>query len=584
MKKLLTLLALLALLATAGVAQNQLYFTVQVGTFIDAKPEDFKSLQSIAFVYAQDLGNNLREVYVGGYPSREEAEKAAANVRAKGYANAFVQERLPSAGQAVNVVQMATRRVDKEIEWADFMKAGDLYGILSGNLIKIVTGPYNSLEAAKADQARIRKLGYKDAFAKTANSVYLHRLTEFETGVKEDLIPIAFQESGARINTAPVEPQMQDYNVLIARSPAATGTDYSYGGAAPVDYNYYPGPATAMTARTVAPSLPNIRADVKRASVVSLQTVLKAENVYNSAIDGYYGNGTASAYQVELQKDRTLRKYQALAESMALSGSQSLNSEIQLAVNELGSNPTAVSRLERSNNPMAMAYRAYMIFASYGPSPDVNRLMNTAIRAAFSGRMVANLPFDPNATYAYQDLNQLVLHLYYMHCGSDTDISAPCWLAERHPQEASVAYQACSRVPNGNLQVQNCGQFESWPEVSLLVAIASDLNTEEQFNQQRLSEAAMERSRLYSAPSALNGSEAKAVEAWNSNLLRGIDGWAVQDPLHREIITAFKVAYFQAQIRLEDHFMNKGYKVDQARGLALATLHTLVAYHLQRFV
>ena len=586
MKKLLPLLALLALLATAGVAQNQLYYTVQVGTFIDAKPGDFKSLQSVAFVHARDLGNNLREVFVGGYPSREEAEKAAADVRAKGYANAFVQERLLSTGQTVNVVQMAARRVDKGIEWEEFMKAGDLYGILSGNLIKIVTGPYSSLDAAKADQDRIRKLGYKDAFAKTANSVYLHRLTEFETGVKQDLIPISFQESGGRINTAPVEPQVQDYNVLIARSPTAAGTDYTYGGAAPVDYNYYPGAVAAptMTARAAAPSLPNIRADVKRTSVVSLQTVLKAENAYTSTIDGYYGNGTASAYQAEMKKDRTLRKYQALAESMALPGSSSSDSELQRAVNELGANPAAANRLEQSNNPMAMAYRAYIIFASYGPSPDVNRLMNTAIRAAFSGRMVANLPFDPNATYAYQDLSQLVLHLYYMHCGSGTDVSAPCWLAERYPQEASMAYQACGRVPNGNLQVQNCGQFESWPEVSLLVAIASDLNTEDQFNQQRLSQAATERSRLYSAPSALNSSEAKAVEAWNSNLLRGIDGWAVQDPLHREIVTAFKVAYFQAQIRLEDHFMNKGYKVDQARGLALATLHTLVAYHLQRFV
>lgn len=581
MKQLFSLLALLALFATASLAQSQAYYVIQVGTFIDARPADFKALQPIAFVHARDLGNNLREVYVGGYPSRDEAEKAAAKVREKGYINAFVQERLLSAGQAVNVVQIATRRTDKEIEWEEFMKAGELFGILSGNLIKIVTGPYNSLDAAKEDQKRIRKMGYKDAFAKTTNSVYLHALSEFETGVKQDLIPIAFEQSGGRVPTAPAEPTVQDYDVLIARTPEANVTDYSYGAPAATSYNYTPGPATA---RPAAPSLPNIRADVKRASVVSLQTVLKAENAYTATIDGYYGNGTASAYQAMLQKDRTLRRYQALAESVDAAGNPGVASELQQAINGLLSDAAAFSRLEKSNDPMALAYRAYVLLANNGPSANVNQLMNSAIRAAFSGRMVTNLPFDPNATYAYQDLGQLVLHLNYLHCGSGTSLSAPCWLAERHPQESALASQACARVPNGNLSAQNCGQFENWPEVKLLVAIASGLNTEEPLNQQRLSQAAGERSRLYAAPAALNSSEAKAVEAWNDNLLRGIDAWAVQDPLHRNLSTAFKVAYFQAQVRLEDYFMNKGYKADQARGLALATLHTLVAYHMQRFV
>lgn len=581
MKKLLPLLALLALLATESVAQNQPYYTVQVGTFIDANREDFKPLQSIGFVHARDLGGNLREVYVGGYSSKEEAESAAAKVRGKGYANAFVQERSLPGGQSVNVVQFATRRVDKDIEWEEFMKVGGLYGIMSGNLIKVVAGPYNSLDAAKNDQDRIRKMGYKDAFAKTVNNAILHRLTEFETGVKEELFPIAFDQQAGRIGVAPAEPQMQEYNVLATRTPDVAGRDYSYGASVPMDYSYYAGEAAT---RPAAANLPNIRADVKRQSVMNLQTVLKAENAYTSVVDGYYGNGTAGAYQAAMQNDRTLRKYQALAGPAAQPGYPASGSEIQQTVNELGANPGAAIRLERSNDPMAPAYRAYVLFANYGPGSNVNQLMNAAIRAAFSGRMVSNLPFDPNATYAYQDLSQLVSHIYYMHCGSGTNVSAPCWLAERHPQESAMAFQACARVPNGTLNVQNCGQFENWPEVQMLVAIATDLNAEEQLNRQRLAQAATERSRLYAAPAALNSSETKAVENWNSNLLRGLDSWAAQDPLHRQIVTAYKIAYFQAQVRLEDFFMGKGYNVDQARGLALATLHTLVAYHLQRFV
>jgi hypothetical protein len=42
--------------------------------------------------------------------------------------------------------------------------------------------------------------------------------------------------------------------------------------------------------------------------------------------------------------------------------------------------------------------------------------------------------------------------------------------------------------------------------------------------------------------------------------------------------------YFQSQVRLEDYFMDKGYKPKEAKALALAALHTLVAYHMQRFV
>lgn len=581
MKKLLPLFALTALLTTVAVAQEQQYYTIQVGTFIDARAADFKPLQSVGFVHSRDLGSNLREIYVGGYNSRQEAEAAAGKVREKGYVNAFIQERRLSEGQATAVIQIATRRVDKDIEWEEFMKAGELYGMMSGNLIKIALGPYASLDAAKADQDRVRKLGYRDAFARDVNSVYLHRLTEFETGVKKDLIPIEFDKTAGRVSSVPVEPAPDDYSIIRPRTPDVARGGYDYGAPAADSYDYSP---AGPVARVAAVSMPSIRSDVKRASVTSLQAMLKAENAYTSAIDGYYGNGTASALQQAMEKNRALQKYQVLSEAMPIPGSPASDSELQRAINELGSQPAMASRLELSNDPMALAYRAYVLFAGYGPGADVNRLMNTAIRAAFSGRPATNLPFDPNATYAYQDISQLVLHLYYLHCGSGTNISAPCWLAGKHPQESAMASQACARTPNGNLRTQNCGQFESWPDIRLLSTIASELNADAQLNQQRLAQAAGERARLASAPTPLNSSEIKAVEAWNANLQRGIDAWAAQDPLHQQMITAFKISYFQAQIRLEDYYMDKGYKPDDARGLALATLHTLVAYHMQRFV
>ena len=190
-----TTLAVLFLATSLVRAQNESFYTVQVGTFIDAKPEDFSALRELGFVHAQDLGSNLMEVYVGGFESRPPAEQLAASVRQNGYANAFVQERAIDPNAPAAIVQMATRQINRPIEWESLMKAGPLYGILQGNLIKIVTGPFTSEAAAQAVLPGIQELGYKDAFVKNVPSGYLLPLTEFETGTKKPLIPLSMNEN-----------------------------------------------------------------------------------------------------------------------------------------------------------------------------------------------------------------------------------------------------------------------------------------------------------------------------------------------------------------------------------------------------
>ena len=570
---------MLTLVFTGLAAQDNSFFTIQVGTFIDAKAEDFKPLQDVGLVYARDVGGNLREVYVGGYDSREAAEKAAGEIRKKGYANSFIQERRASDGQPTVVIQMATRKMDSKLEWEKFMEAGSLYGIPTGNLLKVVTGPYSNTDVAQKDLARVRKLGYKDAFVKTANSVELIPLTDFETGVKKPLIPIGFDESAPRIAAS----QPSSYEVLTPRTPDAPQQPESQS--IPSSYDYYAGAPAAATAATTGSTsaMPAINGKVKRNSVLELQKVLKSSNTYQGALDGYYGNGTASGYETFAKQNRTVQKYQLLAENMPAPGQDKTDNALQGVIDALASNPSAGARLDAFNEPIARAYRAYEIFSAMGPSADVNRMMNGAIQDAFAKQGSLGLPFDPRATYAYQDIGQLALHIYYIHCASGTSITAPCWLASRHPQEAARAYQACAGAPNAAL-VQACGQFENWPEIKVLVAIAADLNTDQNFNQQRLTQAASERARLYAAPTPLNTAEEKAVVGWSRNLISGMNSWATRDPLHQQINTAFQAMFFQSQARLEDYFMAKGYDAGQASGLALATLHTLVAYHLQRFV
>lgn len=599
MMKIWQMLAAVCLLTQQPLAaQNDAFYTVQAGTFIDAKPEDFDALRELGFVHATDLGDNLMEVYVGGFDSREPAEQLASKVRQNGYANAFVQERTVDESVPAAVVQMATRQLNRPIEWDNFMKAGPLYGILKGNLIKIVTGPFTSEAAAQAALPAIRNLGYQDAFVKTVSSTYLIPLNAFETGVKKPLIPIAMDDGygaeqpeaydqaakGGRLPNGGQETSKAysapsgAYEVLDAAPPPAP--------AIPSSYDYYAGDVRPATGNAEsAPSMPAIDGSVKRGSALDLQRILKAAKTYTGSLDGYYGPNTKAGYEKYFQQNRTLQQYQVLAEQTPLPGNEGADNALQKTVNEMGYSAAAAARLDDfKTDPLGKAYQAYQLFQNFGPGQEVNQLMNTAIKGAFQGKKLEGIAFDPSFTYAYEDLGQLIQHLFFVHAAPETEEAVPCWIAARHPQETAEAYNVMSHLIGDELRLQGCGQFESWPEVRMLVTIAADLNGVQRYDKKRLAKASTERSRLYTAPKPLNPKEQAAVENWHDNLLKGVNNWSKKDPLNERLATAFKAMYFQSQVRLEDYFMDKGYEAKAAKGLALATLHTLVAYHMQRFV
>lgn len=598
-----TTLAVLFLATSLVRAQNESFYTVQVGTFIDAKPEDFSALRELGFVHAQDLGSNLMEVYVGGFESRPPAEQLAASVRQNGYANAFVQERTIDPNAPAAIVQMATRQINRPIEWESLMKAGPLYGILQGNLIKIVTGPFTSEAAAQAVLPGIRDLGYKDAFVKNVPSGYLLPLTEFETGTKKPLIPLSMNENpgsaappqsydqtkGERLpnnsnSTQPYTAPADANEVLQARQPTIPTSPPPVPDL-PSSYDYYAGDVAPTTGTAPAPALPAIDGSVKRGSALDLQRILKAAKTYTGSLDGYYGPGTQAGYEKYFAQNRTLQQYQLVAEQSPLPGQEGADSELQEVINEMGYSAAAAARLDDySADPLAKAYQAYQLFQNFGPGQEVNKRMNTAIREAFQGKKLEGVAFDPSFTYAYENNGQLIQHLLFVHAAPATEEAAPCWLAARHPAESAEAYTSLSTLIGDELKLQGCGQFESWPEVRIMVTLAADLGARSSFDQKRLAQAATERSRLYTAPKALNDKERESVENWHENLMKGVSNWSKKDPLTEQLGTAFQAMYFQSQVRLEDYFMDKGYKPKEAKALALAALHTLVAYHMQRFV
>jgi len=564
-------ISILAVLLLMGMGQAQAqgdYYTVNVGTFLEAQQSDFETLQSIGYVYAEDLDGNLHQVYLGGFTEESAASQKLEEVRRSGYSGAQLKSMREQDGEEQLLIQVSTLRVSSAIDWNSYLPLGELYVILKNNTLKVCVGPYADLDAARAALPGVKQRGFADAFIKRINSIYTQKLGYFETGIKEPLIPIEFDETrkpvAATGNPSPV-PDNRSMEETFRRSPER-----------PENYDFNP--------RSSSAGLPNIRGDVKRTSVLELQKVLKSLGVYTGSLDGYYGPATTKAFKRASDQLRELQKYQLLAQYME-DPTEEQADELQAAINRLPQGGDAMRTISSYDNPVAKAYRAYASYRQSGPSNKVNQLMNGALRDAFAGRSTEGLPpFDYRATYAYNDLEQLILHLHYIHAAPGIKYRMPCWLAQQHPQEVARAQTEFARVGSAAYGMQSCDGFINWDEVRTLVAAALDLNPDQQLDEKKLSQAASLRAKLYLTQQALSRALTREVEAWDQLLWTHLTAWGERDVTFKRTVTALRISYYQAQVRLEDYYMDRGFTASEAKGLSLATLRTLVGYHLQRFL
>lgn len=605
---------LFSFLSLAAPAPAQNYYAVRVGSFVDVRPQDFDAIRPFGFVYAIQADANLYDIHIGAYEDRITAEKTLIEVKRKGYANASIIERFPSEGVTVTIIQLGVSTPGKAVDWQKFSKAGDLYVIAGIESLKIATGTFPDMETARQRLTALKKGGFPDAFIRSVNSIFLHKAGDFETGIKKPLIPLVFEEAPKTQRTRPGTSAGQKTDPRQPNNPnqQPIGQD-PYGKEAPRSYEensgwmvkspqqetspqQYPrlqqqpqqqsgmtskGAVEPQTPVSKAVALPKIRANVKRRSALELQKLLKEDGVYKSDLDGYYGAGTATAYQSAYDKNRLIQKYRLLAEH---SGTKSGN-RLQQTINNIPGDGLASKTLETFNEPPALAYRAYLLFRSFGPDKQVNNLMNNALRSAYSGKkMKGRLPFDYNATYAYEDLNQLILHLYYIHSAPGNTYTAPCWLNERHPSEAATAQAIIADYADVGFALQACDQLSNWETIGVLQAIAADLNAGEIPNATVMGAANSRRAQLALSPRALTDAALKETEGWNARTWIGLNGWATRDPLNDQLVAAFKMVYLQTQVLLEDYYMDRGIGADDAKGLALATLKTLVGPYVERFV
>ena len=573
MRNILLILTLLSF-QVALLAQSNIFYTVQIGTFLDAKKSDFADLKSFGFVYAEPVNNNLSEVYVGNYETRAAAQKMVNKLADQGYTNAFAQERFLGDGQTVAVIQIATRTLKQKLEWERFLKVSeDLYTIINEDKVKIIAGIYNDVAAAKKELPSVQNNGFKDAFIKKVNTVFLHPIGRFELeGVKQPLIPIVISDNPDR--------SPRNSNIPANIPTSANYTDQPFPG----EVTRPRSPNISVPSYNESSNLPKIRTKVKRTSALELQKLLKQEGLYKSSLDGYYGKGTSQSYERMKKQNREFLKYSLLAKHMQMPDQSDVNLPLQNILTSLTDQQDPITALDSYKHPMAKAYKAYLLFYNYGPSTEVNFLMNSALRGLFTGGIAPAAPVNPDATYAYNDMNQIVLHLLYMHSAPKNPYVAPCWLFAVHPRETAYANNQFAQYPDANFPTQNCGQFSSWEDARILQAIALDLNADKKLNTLRLARDATRRSYLYMSPAPLSNSDMEALMTWDKSLWKGLNGWASRDPLNKNTLTALKAAYFQTYVLLEDFYMDKGLKASQAKGLALATLQTMVGYHLERFI
>ena len=583
-----------------------------------AKLADFQTIRSLGYLYSQPAENNLTRIYMGDYENENAAYNILKQVKVSGYPDAFVTRRSLAKGKDTDVIHLGTERVGTNIDWTKYKKAGNLYTALNGIQVQIFTGPFTTLTQANQMLTAIKQAGFQNASLVTMNSVYLHKVTSFEANmemkditlvVEEESIPqeydqVVLTEKTVRTGgpdlmvkpkvkeePAPEQiPESFDKVVLTEKTPTPAPAPKpkvekkeipKVEKTAPVKKET-PKAAPKSTAKPFVFKIPKIRPNVKRTSALELQRVLKAEKAYTGSLDGLYGKGTTKGWKNFLASNKSVRKYQAFTTCQEKFTDKGTDNILQHYINTLTTDSnTALKGLENSKEPIAKAYRAYYLFENGGDQVKIDGLMNSAIKEAFGKKKLKNRPpFDYKATYAYESLDQLILHLGYIQ-NATGETAIPAWLFQKHQKEAMKALEPGTYMSPDAYDVQSMDEFLNWEELDLLETIAEDLSPNK-VSAKTLKESSSRRARLLMAPKALSLEDYTNIKGWNRSLWSGLDAWMGKDAVLKKWGVPLKASYFQTQVRLEDYFMDKGFKSKEATGLALMTLQTLVAHYLEK--
>ena len=588
-----TFLAVAFLFTAPAVAQDSDIYAVKLGQFINAKSSAFSAVENLGYLYAVKETGNVKNVYIGGIKGKAAADRVTQVAKNRGYIDAQAENLSQKQAETTTVIQLAVRDAREKVNWREYASAGRIFALVNGNQLKIVAGTYPDAKAAKAILPAIQRKGFADAFVKNVSSALLHEVTPFESG-NVDLAEIVPTPSP---NNAPVTvpPPAEKSDVKTQNRPTDYAEETKTKVRAPVTAKSVP-PVSEPVAKTeiitknpvkskslTAPK-PAIRADVKRTSVLRLQEILKSEGVYSSSLDGFYGSGTKAGFEKAWAGNRQMIKYRALTECGSKTQSSIKPGSLQYAVNGLWDDPqNALLTLERSNAPVAKAYRAYWLHENTNDQAQIDALMTEAVQEAFVGKNLRNAPkFDYSANYSYKNINQLLQHLSYVQSADKEKISVPCWFFDRFGAQALQIFGTAADT--GSLTLQDCGGFVNWQELQVLNTIADDISTGSKVEAKKAAEYRAQSIRLFLSPVAPSAAEYTELELWAKKLMTNMSAWSRLDPVLGDIKTAFGLSFYQSYVLLEDYFAAKGYNNADAKGLALAVLQANLGTKTDRFM
>lgn len=525
-------------ISIADVSTPAFVYAVNMGTFSDVKLEDFKDFKKIGFVYAIPMSDGQNQVFIGDFSEKTIADGVVKQAKTKGYKSAFTAKRSIDNKQ-VSYIQLAAKKIGEIIDWTSFQNAGSIAIIPNAKEVKVVSQGFENDSIAKVALGALKNAGFKGAFLKSTSSSLLHKVGVFETNSTLTL------DGNIEIEAPPALPTTQpSVTINEPAAPPAVAVD-NYKG---------------------------------RYSITQFKTALAALGVYKGKIDDSKNAQLDAFFAKAKNTDRALKKYTILAQ--AIKPANEKYNDLQVAINTINDNPTLSEQtLRKSSLPIAKAYRAYIAFVKDGSNvKDVNLLMNQAIQEAFKGVKENPFPnFDPKATYAYQGLGQLIQHLRYVQGVAKDEPFAPTWIFTEHPQEATAAF---SQGKNFKI-VPSDEFFNTFEGLKIAHSIAEDINPNWQADTKVGAENAQYRTGLYHVASAAFAK--KEMHQWNVSLWEGLDEWLKKDENNKSNYNAFKAAYYKSLLQLENYFLSKKIKQQDATNLALSVLHQTLARPLERF-
>jgi hypothetical protein len=516
---------------------NAALYQIFLGTFAEAKIEDFKAFAKLGLVYAEELGEGQSKIFVGDFDSQSSAENVLKQVKANGYNDAKINLLKLNESEKRAYIQLAAKKIGDPINWAAFEQAGKIYALANDKEIKIVSSGFENDSVANLSLATLQKNGFKSAFLKKAPSVAMHKVGAFETA------------QASVLDAA-----------IVLEKPAVT-----------------PPPTVTVEPAQVTVEATNYKG---RFSNIHLKTALSALGYYKGKIDDTKDGALESAFKQAMEKDRVLAKYAILAQAMKPADEKF--SDLQKAINSIPKNPVlAEQTLKKSSLPIAKAYRAYILFTREGVDvKDVNKLMNEAVKEAFKTVKDNPFTFDPSATYAYVNISQVIQHIRYIQGVAKDEPLAPTWLFTEHPKETKAAYLQ----GKGFKMIASDEFLNTFSALKMGVNMAEDLNPTFQPDAKIEAQAAQQRTQLYHLPSPNDLKDKEELLGWNQLLWKGLDAWAKKDEANKPLYNAFKVSYYRSLQQFEKYYLDKKYSQEDATILGLNILRQSFGKSLEKFV